>query len=429
VDLGTSHLAGIVGKKNESGTVSVLAEEIEDPGGCIRRGNVYNVEETARRINRLVLKLQNKLSDKHPGFRIEKVYVGIGGQSLHSIDHSEVKTLPPDAVVSEDDLRALDEQCRAYRPELLDVLTVSAPEYYVDDKSAVRPAGIPGKRIEARYKLIVGRPSIRKFIASSIEHANVDLAGIIISPESLAETMLTPDEKELGCTLINFGAGITSVVIYKGGALAHLSVIPLGGRLITKDLTTLPLVEAEAERLKLTYGSALSNKDKDFASAQGKIESSGREIDPNEMNVIIEARAREIVENVYARVKTSGDIDSLGSRIILSGGASALKNLSEMVRLRFKQEVRYGAILNEKLAGNERLSGNPEYVTAISLLIQGTENCASIDVAPTPDPVVVVDEEEEEEDTQKGGRRGGSGGKKKKGNLLGKFVQDLFKED
>jgi cell division protein FtsA len=427
----------MVGRKNANGTVAVLTEETEDSGSCIRRGNVYNVEETAKQINRLVRKLQNKLGIQQPDFRIEKVYIGVGGQSLHSIEHSEVKILPPDTAVSEEDVRSLDEQCSAYRPELLDVLGVSPPVYVVDDKPADNPVGILGKRIEARYKLIVGRPSIRSSITKSIEKTQVRLAGIIVSPQALADAVLSPDEKELGCTLIDFGAGVTAVAIYKENALIHLSVIPLGGRLITKDLTTLHLVESEAERLKITYGSALISKDKETPATQGMIESSGREIDPNEINLVIEARAREIVENVYARVKTTGEMDSLGSGVILAGGASALKNLQELVRQQFKQDVRYATIRKDRIEGHNEMAGNPDYMTAISLLINGTENCVSHYVAPLPkedpvavvqDPVVVV------EDTDAGTRKSADKGKRKKkgkGNgwgLFGKF-DEIFDVD
>lgn len=399
IDLGTSHLVGMVGQKNANGTLSILAEEIEDPAASIRRGCVYNVKETAQRIHRLILKLQNKISNRLPGFLIEKVYIGVGGQSLRSIDHTEVRTLNTDEVVTEEDIRVLDEQCQAYNPELLDVLGISSPVYYLDDKYAANPVGIPCRRIEARYKLIVGRPSIRKFIVNSLEHAKIELAGIIVSPLSLADAMLSQNEKDLGCVLINFGAGVTSVVVYKGGNLIDLSVIPLGGELITKDLMTLHLVKSEAERLKITYGSALMDKNKEGTIPLTSTDGAGmREIEHNEINMIVEARAKEIVENVYARVAETREIDALGAGIILSGGASALKNLSELVQERFVQEVRFSTIRREWLDNGEEILGDPDYMTAISLLIKGTENCALYNAPKAP--VVEIDEEDDDEEEE-----------------------------
>lgn len=397
IDLGTSHLVGVVGQKNANGTLSVLAHEIEDPASSIRRGCVYNVKETAQKIHRLVLKLQNKMSSRLPGFLIEKVYIGVGGQSLRSIDHSEVRTLNTDEVVTEEDIKALDDQCQSYDPDLLDVLGISSPVYFLDDKFAANPVGIPCKRIEARYKLIVGRPSIRKFIINSLEHAKIDLAGILVSPLSLADAMLSRNEKDLGCILVNFGAGVTSVVVYKNGNLIDLSVVPLGGDLITKDLMTLHLVKSEAERLKITYGSAMMDKNKEGTISLASTDGVGmREIEHNEINMIVEARAKEIVENVYARVEDTGETDALGAGIILAGGASALKNLPELIQERFKQETRYSTIRREWIEDGEEMLGDPNYMTAISLLLKGTENCALYNVPKTP--VVEIDEEDDDEE-------------------------------
>lgn len=429
IDLGSSHLVGMVGQRNPSGTVSILAWEIEDSASCIRRGCVYNVEETAQRIHRLILKLQNKLSSKLPGFRIEKIYIGVGGQSLRSIDHSEVRTLSTDEVVTEDDIKKLDQQCQSYHPDMLDVLGISSPVYFLDDKYAVNPVGIPCKRIEARFKLIVGRPSIRKFIVNSIERAKVSLAGIIVSPLSLADAVLSQDEKELGCAFIDFGAGVTSVVVYKSGNLIHLSVIPLGGKLITKDLMDLHLIESEAERLKITYGSALPDKNKDGLISLGAMDGAGmREIEQNEINMIVEARAKEIVENVYARVEATDDSDALGAGILVTGGASSLKHLRELLQERFMKEVRYSTIRKKWIENGDEMLGNPDYMTAISLLIKGTENCASYVVPKEPVAGDADEEDEEEEVRTEKQRKTKPSRDSKMPNLFSK-LKGLFDED
>jgi len=373
IDLGTSHLVGLVGQQNEDGTLAILAEEVEESASCIQRGCVYNVQDTAFRIRSLIKKLENQI-DSH--YVIDKVYIGIGGQSLHSIEHVEVKTLNNNAMVTEEDIIKLEEQCSAYRPETQDVLGVSSPVYYVDGKMEANPVGVPCKRIEARYQLIVGNTSIRTNILKCFDHisknADIQLAGIIVSPLSLADAMLSRDEKDLGCAMVDFGAGVTSVVVYKRNKLVYLSVIPLGGNLITKDLTNLPIVEADAERLKITYGSAMLVKEKEPAVLSDLKEKIGI----REINTVVEARAKEIVENVYAQVKLSKEIDALGAGILLAGGASALQNLQELMQERFKQDVRFSTIQKEWMENEDDRMGNPLYMTAISLLIAGTDSCA-----------------------------------------------------
>ncbi len=383
IDLGTSHMVGMVGTKNAAGVLSIIAYEIENSATCIRRGCVYNVEETANKIKRLILKLENKLH----GSKIGKVYVGVGGQSLRSVEHTVLKVLGPEGVVTEEVIQSLYQECCSFRPDMLDVLAAVSPTYFLDGKPEPNPVGIPCNRIEARYKLIVGRPSLKRYIVNSIsERAKVEIAGIIVSPLALADVVLTDDEKDLGCALIGFGAGVTTLTVYKGGKLASLSVIPFGGNLITRDITNLHVVEAEAERIKLTYGNATADKDNELAIQVSSADGLGlREIKLAELNNVIEARLKEILENVYARLEATGLMNSLGAGIVITGGGAALKGLPETIKERLKMEVRYSSVRKGIVEGGEMVAGNPQYAVAVGLLLQGTKNCA-LYIPPKPEP-------------------------------------------
>lgn len=392
IDLGTSHMVGMVGTKNAAGVLSIIAYEIENSATCIRRGCVYNVEETANKIKRLILKLENKLH----GSKIGKVYVGVGGQSLRSVEHTVLKVLGPEGVVTEEVIQSLYQECCNFRPDMLDVLAAVSPTYFLDGKPEPSPVGIPCNRIEARYKLIVGRPSLKRYIINSIsERAKVEIAGIIVSPLALADVVLTDDEKDLGCALIGFGAGVTTLTVYKGGKLANLSVIPFGGNLITRDITNLHVVESEAERIKLTYGNATADKDNELAIQVSSADGLGlREIKLAELNNVIEARLKEILENVYARLEATGLMNSLGAGIVITGGGAALKGLPETIKERLKMEVRYSSVRKGIVEGGEMVAGNPQYAVAVGLLLQGTKNCALyIPPKPEPEPEPVVVEE------------------------------------
>ena len=234
-------MVGMVGTKDATGALSIIAYEVENTSTGIRRGYVYNVKDAATNIKRLILKLENKLD----GAKISKVYVGIGGQSIRSLDHVVSRVLGAEGVVTEEIIDGLYAECKAFRPDMLAVLDVVAPAYMVDGKPEPNPVGVLCNRIEARYKLIVGRPAIRLNVVNSVEQvAKVDIAGIQIAPLALGDVLLSESDKDLGCALVNFGAGVTSVTTYKGGQLANLSVIPLGSNLITKDITTLRVVES-----------------------------------------------------------------------------------------------------------------------------------------------------------------------------------------
>lgn len=431
IDLGTAHFTGIVGEKHANGMFSIVAYETEDPDSCMRRGIIYNRDNTAVHVGNLLKKLESHLK----GDFIDKVYVGIGGQSLRTIDHVETKEIAEGAAVTQEDVDALKKQCEAYRPDLKDVLAIVPAVYYLDGRKDSHPVGVPCKRFEARYKLIVGRSSIRRDIEKSIsELAGKEIAGILVSPLALADAMLSTEEKELGCALVDFGAGVTSVSVFKNGDLLNVSVIPMGGHLITRDIRSLQLTEAEAEKLKIESGSAILQKESEEEMIRIDMEGADRKIALKDLHAIIEGRTREIVENVYARIHEVAELKSLGSGIVITGGASELKNLSEQVREKCKVKVRYSAIRSGLVRGADDMLGNPQYMTAISLMLKGTEACITHPVAVFPEveqeePVVV----EEEKPKERNGlfirgkkKKETSGSKEKKG--LGDFIGDLFSE-
>ena len=394
IDLGTSHITGIVGERKTDGTFSIVACETEDPLSCIRRGNIYNLDDTAVHVGNLIKKLEGHLK----GGYIDKVYIGVGGQSLRTIDHIESKEIVDGATISKDDIEELKERCEKFIPDLLDVLDIAPAVYYLDGRMDTKPVGVQCKQFEAHYKLVVGRTSIRRDIINSIrERAGKEVAGIIVSPLAFADAMLSKEEKELGCALVDFGAGVTSISIYKNGELSYMSVIPLGGGLITRDIVSLLLTEAEAEKLKKERGSAVLIKDDDEVVVRVDMEGSEREILVNDLNAIVEARSKEIVENVYARISEVTELKSLGSGIVLAGCASDLRSLPELIKDKCKVKVRNSAIRGGLVNGSDDMLGNPLYMLAVSLMLKGTEQCVSRPVG-TEEPVVDNPSEDEEEE-------------------------------
>lgn len=376
IDLGTSHMVGMVGTKNENGVLSIIAYDVEKSESCIRRGCVYNVEETANKIKRLILKLENKLS----GSKIGKIYIGVGSKSIRTIDHTVSKVLGAEGEVTSAVLKQLEDECRAYQPSMLDVLEVTSPVYLLDGKEENEPLGISCSRIEARYKLIVAQPTIRRSIMTNIaDRIKLPIAGIIVAPLALADLVLTPADKQ-GAVLIDFGAGVTSVTIFKNGRLVALTVVPLGAGLITRDIMSLRVTEMEAERLKRTYGSALPlDRDKE----QQKIEINkmddyrSQEMLLADLNEIIEARSREIVKNAYARLEDAGVAKEPGFSVTIAGCGSALSNLREAVSECFDMEVHYPLIRKGTIDSSvEMIANNPDFTTAVALLLHGKENCA-----------------------------------------------------
>ena len=374
IDLGTSHITGIVGEKKTNGTFSIVAYETVETDTCLHRGIIYNSDNTTTCIDNLLKKLESRLK----GDYIDKVYVGVGGQSLRTVDHIEAMEIADGASVTEENIAELKERCKKFKPDIGDVLGIAPPVYYMDGRKDIEADGVICKRFEAHYKLVTGRAMIRFAVKNCIEAIpEKELAGIVVAPLALADAVLSPKDKELGCALVDFGAGVTSVSVFKDGDLQHLCVIPFGGKLITRDLTSLQLAEADAEKLKKENGSAILNKEDEKEHIIIDMEGANREIKLSDLNAITEGRVKEIVENVYARICDVIAIKQLGAGIIVAGGAAELTNLLELLKERCGVKARFSTIQKGLVEGADEMLGNPLYMMAISLMLKGTEPCVS----------------------------------------------------
>jgi cell division protein FtsA len=308
------------------------------------------------------------------------------------------RSLSADGEVKKETTDALYEECRTFKPDGLEVLSIVPPAFYLDGNHEIDPIGIPCSHIEARYKLIVCRPSLKQRIYTIAERARIEIPGIFVSPLALADVVLSGTDKELGCALLDFGAGVASLTIFKNKQLTGLCTIPLGSRLITRDLTCLHVVETEAERLKKVYGDAAADKENDSPVQVNSLNGAApRQIKASEINEVVKARLQEIIENIHARLKESGAIDKLSAGIIITGGGASLKNFDAAIRERFGMSVRHASV-NKTLFEKTNASLEPEYGVVAGLLLRGTVNCS---YTPPPASPPVSKAEVEEPVTQK----------------------------
>ena len=389
IELGTSKIVGIVGVKNEDGRLNILATEKEDSAGCIKRGCIFNVEDTASKIQKIIKKLENRLS-----LKITKVYVGVGGQSVHSISHSVFRQLAEDTPITDMIINSLHAESRSFPVANAEIMDVIPNEYTIDNHLETQPKGTYASEIEAHLQLVVGRPSIKKNINRCIvERLKLPIAGYIMSVHADAAALLDDEEKSLGCALINFGAGTTTLSIYKDNFLRYVVTIPFGGRNITQDISSLNILMSEAERLKLAFGCAINNGEEPKGIGIEGIDSS--KINYQELCRVTEARIEEIIANIVEQIKESGYKDQLSAGIILTGGASLLKELPELLARETKMSVQRGNLQKGITFSGHQEGGLTAYSQAIGLLLLGEENCVEKPITPKTEPTVEEPEKPE----------------------------------
>jgi cell division protein FtsA len=368
IDLGTSKIKGIVGRKNENNVISIMESEIIDSGNSIRRGMVYNIEEAGASIRKLLTMLENSIGDK-----IGKVYVSLTGQSLHTLEFRERKILSSVGIVTQDVVNQLKSSAEKYSPDMQRNYTVADVEYYIDGKAEKNPVGVAGSEVEASFQIVVGRPNLLSNIEKSVTgKAKLPIADYIVGALASAAVTLNEEEKELGCAFIDFGAGTTSVSVYKDGILRRSVVIPFGGKSITKDISALNLTESDAEQLKIKFGKAIETHDSPFFSSPF---SSKPDIDLTELNRVIGLRLDEITANIIEQIRLSGYENQLGAGVVITGGASQLKNLTEDLVQKLKMPVRRATAKKSFINNAPELISNPSFTLALGMLLIAQESC------------------------------------------------------
>lgn len=376
LDIGTTKIVAIIGKENEYGKIEILGTGKSKSLG-VHRGVVNNITQTISSIQQAV-----EQAEVDSGLKIGSVVVGIAGQHIRSLQHSDYITRPnSEEVINDDDLEKLCNQ--VYKLVMLpgeEIIHVLPQEYRVDGQPEIKePKGMYGGRLEANFHVVVGQVSSIKNIGRCIKSAGLDLANITLEPLASAEAVLSQEEKEAGVALIDIGGGTTDLAIFKDGIIRHTSVIPFGGNVITEDIKEgCSIIEKQAELLKIKFGSAWpgENKDNEIVSIPGLRGREPKEITLKNLSKIIHARVVEIVEQVYVEIKNYGHEEQkkkLIAGIVLTGGGSQLKHLKQLVEYITGMDTRIG-YPNEHLAGDsEEEIASPLYATAVGLLMNALE--------------------------------------------------------
>ncbi len=376
LDVGTTKIAAMVGRKNQYGKLEVLGRGKARSLG-VHQGVVNNITQTIQSIQGAVVQAA---SDS--GANIRDVVVGIAGQHIRSLQHSDYVTRSHfEEVIDQSDIDNLVAQ--VHKLIMLpgeEIIHVLPQDFKVDSQSEVRqPIGMYGSRLEANFHVVVGQISSIRNIGRCIKGAGLELSGITLEPLASADAVLSQEEKEAGVALVDIGGGTTDVAIFKNGIIHHTAVIPYGGNVITEDIKVgCSIIERQAEQLKVKFGSAWpgENKETEIVSIPGLRGREPKEISLKRLSQIIHARVSEIIGQVNIEISNYGHVDQkkkLIAGIVLTGGGAQLKHLRQLTEYITGMDTRVG-YPDEHLAGGApgELT-SPIYATAVGLVMKGLD--------------------------------------------------------
>lgn len=394
LDIGTTKIVVMVGKENEYGKIEILGIGKSKSLG-VHRGVVNNITQTIQSIQQAIQEAESA-----SGVDVKEVVVGIAGQHIRSLQHSDYVTRPSfDDVIDESDIDALCNQ--VHKLVMLpgeEIIHVLPQEFKVDGQTEIKePIGMYGGRLEANFHVVVGQVSSIRNIGRCVKSSGLELGGINLEPLASANAVLSQEEKEAGVALIDIGGGTTDLAIFKDGIIRHTAVIPFGGNVITEDIKEgCSIIEKQAELLKTKFGSAWpgENKDNEIVSIPGLRGREPKEITLKNLSKIIHARVVEIIEQVFVEIKNYGHEEQkkkLIGGIVLTGGGSQLKHLKQLVEYITGMDTRIG-YPNEHLAGDSASDiASPVYATAVGLVMKALETKkyapeVEEEIMPEPEP-------------------------------------------
>jgi len=373
IDIGTTKIVSIIGRKNEKDKIDVLAFSKAESRG-VKRGTVLNIEDTVNAIRKTVDDVREMT-----GIPISEVFVGIAGQHIKSIrNRGYINRDSYDEVITKADIEALVDDMFKIPIEVgEEIIHVLPQNFIVDNEHNIKnPIGIPGKRLEANFNIVIGLVASAKNIEKCVNRVGLKVRDLILEPLASAEAVLTEDEKEAGVALIDIGGGTTDLAVYYDGIIRHTAVIPFGGNVITEDIKQgCSILLRQAELLKIQFGSALGEiaPDDKVVTIPGISGREPKEISFKNLAYIIQSRMEEIIDAASFEIEASGFFDHLGAGIVLTGGGALLTHLSQLVKFRTGLDVRIG-LPNEHLAGDpDDEINHPMYSTAVGLILKAFE--------------------------------------------------------
>ncbi len=376
LDIGTTKIVAMIGRNNEYGKMEILGIGKSKSLG-VHRGVVNNITQTIQSIQQAVQE-----AEANSGMDISGVVVGIAGQHIRSLQHSDYITREnSDEVISERDIDMLCNQ--VHKLVMLpgeEIIHVLPQEYKVDGQAEItEPIGMYGGRLEANFHVVVGQISSIRNIGRCVKSSGLELSGVTLEPLASANAVLSQEEKEAGVALIDIGGGTTDLAIFKDGIIRHTAVIPFGGNVITEDIKEgCSIIEKQAELLKVKFGSAWpgENKDNEIVSIPGLRGREPKEITLKNLSKIIHFRVVEIIEQVFLEIKNYGHDEQkkkLIAGIVITGGGAQLKHLKQLVEYITGMDTRIG-YPNEHLAGDsDPETTSPMYATAVGLVLNSLE--------------------------------------------------------
>ncbi|RPD47556.1 cell division protein FtsA [Paracnuella aquatica] len=376
LDIGTTKIAVIAGRKNEFGKLEILGFGRAASNG-VKHGQVLNIDETIKAIRTAL----DNCYASNPNLEVNEVYVGIAGHHIKSLQtRGDIVRHDTDNEISQREIdQLIADQYKTYIPAGDQIIDVIPQEFTVDNfQNIADPIGYSGVKVGANFHIITGDKNAIRNINRAVEKAALITKDLVLQPLASAAAVMAEEDLEAGVAIVDIGGGTTDLAVFYEGILKHTAVIPFAGENITNDIKTgLGVLKAQAEQMKVQFGSSLANEAKAnaFITIPGLRGMPAKEISVRNLANIIQARMSEILDFVTYHLKQVGlDNKMLNGGIILTGGGSQLKHLVQLTEYVTGLNCRLGLPNEHLAAGHIEELAKPTYATCLGLILKGYDD-------------------------------------------------------
>jgi cell division protein FtsA len=372
LDIGTTKVVALVGSI-EDGIVEIIGMG-KAPSRGLEKGVVVDIGETTASIQRAIEEAENMADVK-----IERVYAGIAGKHIESINNSGTVSISREnRVITLDDVQRVIDTAQAVqiRPDS-QLIHVIPRQYIVDGQEGITdPVGMTGTRLEVDVHIVTGSVTAVHNIVRCVHNVELEIEQIVLQPLASSFAVLNEAEKELGVVLMDIGGGTTDIAIFRDGDIWFSKILPIAGEHITNDITVgLKVPYEEAERIKIQEGLPRVS-DETAEEERIEITTIGEEkktISKRKLSKIIEPRLEELFDLAMGEIEEAGYRDLIPAGIVLTGGTSLLRGMPELVSQRYDIAVRRGRN-PQGIHGLRDIVESPVYSTVIGLIKYAVES-------------------------------------------------------
>ena len=376
LDLGSSKVTAVVAEVSgdaRSPVAKILGVAVERSTG-IRRGVVRDIEESTRAIAKAM-----KDAQRMAGVEVGTVYCGIAGEHVAGRSSHGMVSVTGDEIRTSDVARVNDMASNVSFGRDHELLHAIPQDYLIDQQAGINePIGMTGSRLEAEVYLVTVLSSAMQNLRRCVERAGYHVGEFVLEPLAASLAVLTPDERELGCVIVELGGGSTNVAIFHNGKIRHTASLLMAGGHVTSDIVHgLQVTQHDAERLKERFGAAYEPlvPEGDIFDLPSTPAQGARNAHRRVLAHIMHMRLQEILEFALDEVTRAGFQQRLPAGVVLTGGGAETPGIVELARDVFAMPARTG-VPGAQLRGLADSVESPGMAVPVGLVLYGARQVA-----------------------------------------------------